>query len=286
VKVLIAGAGGQVGRALQATAPEWAEVTALERRELDITDTASVRRAIETTAPEVVINAAAYTAVDRAESDEEHAFRVNGAGVAALAQVCAERSARLVHLSTDYVFDGEQSRPYRIDDKPSPRSVYGRSKLAGEDAALGYQRNLVLRSAWIYGHDGRNFVTSMLRLLAERDEVRVVADQRGTPTHARSLAAAIWTLTRRDAHGLLHFTDAGEASWYDFAVAIQQEALTLGLIEREVPIRPIATAQYPTPAERPAYSVLDCSACWALLGKPARDWRVELRDMLAAEKHG
>lgn len=284
MKVLVTGAGGQVGRALLATAPPGMEMSGFTRAELDIADPAAARRAIERVTPAVVINAAAYTAVDRAESEEAQAFRVNATGAANLAEACAERGVRLVHLSTDFVFDGRHSRPYLPSDATAPQSVYGKSKLAGEMAALSNLRNLVVRTAWVYGNHGQNFVKTMLRLMREREELPVVADQIGTPTHTRSLAKAIWALVERDAQGLLHFTDAGTASWYDFAVAIHEEGVGLGLIERAIPILPIATEDYPTPAARPAYSVLDKADCWALLGRPARHWRVELRDMLAREK--
>lgn len=284
MKVLITGSGGQVGRTLLDTAPAGFEPTGFSRHRLDITDRASIERAVENEAPAVVINAAAYTAVDRAESDKEQAFAINGAAVAALADVCASHDVRLVHLSTDFVFDGRQSHPYRPQDGTSPQNIYGRSKLQGETAALADSGNLVVRTAWVYGNSGRNFVKSLLLLLSERDEVRIVADQVGTPTNARSLAGAIWALVRHDARGLFHFTDAGVASWFDFAVAIQEESLELGLLKREVPIIPISTADYPSPAKRPAYSVLDKSACWAAIGHPARHWRAELREMLTIEK--
>lgn len=284
MKALITGASGQLGRALLATAGSDVEAVGFGRAELDITDPASLRHGIEQFAPDVVINAAAYTAVDRAESEEARAFRVNAEAVAALAQICAERETRLIHLSTDFVFDGTRSRPYRPNDPTAPQSVYGESKLAGETAALSHPRNLVLRTAWLHGNHGQNFVKTMLRLMREKETLGVVADQIGTPTHARSLAQAIWSLVGHEAHGVLHFTDAGTASWYDFAVAIQEESVRIGLLEREIPILPIATADYPTPATRPAYSVLDKSDCWALIGHPARHWRAELRDMLAIEK--
>jgi dTDP-4-dehydrorhamnose reductase len=288
VKVLITGSGGQVGQALIATVPARIEAVVLPREDLDLTDRGSIARALDRSAASLVINAAAYTAVDRAETDEDLAFAVNGAGVAALAELCAERGIRLVHISTDFVFDGRQSQPYRVDNATGPQSVYGGSKLAGETAALMYADNLVVRTAWVYGNHGHNFAKTMLRLFGERDVVRVVADQVGTPTYARSLAEALWDLAARDARGLLQFTDAGVASWYDFAVAICEEARALGLLDREVAVYPIATADYPTPAARPAYSVLDKSETWALLGRPARHWRVELRDMLRTEKelHG
>ena len=284
MRALVTGAGGQLGQALLATVPAQTEASGFTRAKLDIGDPAALRREIERVAPDVVINAAAYTAVDRAESEEAQAFRVNATGVVNLAEACAERKVRLVHISTDFVFDGGHSRPYRPADETAPQSIYGKSKLAGETAALSAPGNLVVRTAWVYGNHGQNFVRTMLRLMRERKELRVVADQIGTPTHTRSLAWAIWSLIERDARGLLHFTDAGTASWYDFAVAIQEESVRLGLLAREIPIIPIATADYPTRATRPVYSVLDKSECWALLGAPARHWRAELRDMLTREK--
>jgi dTDP-4-dehydrorhamnose reductase len=186
------------------------------------------------------------------------------------------------------VFDGNRSRPYTPADEASPLSAYGRSKLGGEIAALAHARNLVIRTSWVYGNHGQNFVKTMLRLLSQKNELGVVSDQIGTPTHADSLARAIWVLSRKQAKGLLHFTDAGVASWYDFAVAVQEEGLKLGLLRREIPILPIGTADYPTPAKRPRYSVLDKTQCWEVLDGRSRHWRVELRSMLAAEKelHG
>lgn len=284
MRVLIAGAGGQVGQALVATAPDDVEVCALLRQHLDIADPASIKAAIARFAPTHVINAAAYTAVDHAEVDEEEVFRINARGVVHLARACAARGVRLVHYSTDFVFDGRQSQPYSIDAQPAPLNVYGRSKLAGEEAAVTDSENLVLRTAWVYAAGGQNFVRTMLALLRDRGEVRVVADQVGTPTHALSLARATWALIGQGARGLHHFTDAGLGSWYDFAVAIQEEALELGLLERASRIIPIATREYPVRALRPSYSVLNKSQTWALLGEPARHWRVELRDMLHALK--
>jgi dTDP-4-dehydrorhamnose reductase len=284
VKVLVTGSAGQLGQALAETVPPAAAIAAFSREQLDITDPSAVARAVEQAAPVAVINGAAYTAVDRAETEEAQAFAVNATGVAVLSEACIACGVPLVHLSTDFVFDGTGSRPYRPGDATAPQSTYGRSKLAGEAAALADPRNLVVRTAWVYGHHGANFASTMLRLMAERDQLGVVADQVGTPTHARSLARALWALIGQGAAGLHHFTDAGVASWYDFAVAIQEEALTLGLLERAIPIRPIATSDYPTPARRPAYSVLDKDECWAMIGGPARHWRVELRDMLAARR--
>jgi dTDP-4-dehydrorhamnose reductase len=284
VKVLVTGASGQVGRALAETVPPGWQVSTPGRAELDITDPAALRRSLEQASPDIVINAAAYTAVDRAERESEAAYRVNAMGVEQLVQACAARSLRLVHFSTDFVFDGALSRPYLPDDRPAPQSAYGKSKLAGERAAQTLAAALIVRTGWVYGAHGANFVKTMLRLMAEQEEVRVVADQVGTPTHAHSLAAASWSLIELGASGIHHFTDAGVASWYDFAVAIEEEALAIGLLQRRAKILPIATRDYPTPARRPSYSVLDKAGTWSLLGAPARHWRVELRAMLAELK--
>jgi dTDP-4-dehydrorhamnose reductase len=285
MKCLVTGGGGQLGRALAETRPEGIELSTLTRAQFDIADPAAMRRVMDEFSPDIVINTAAYTAVDRAESESEAAFRINAEAVGLLTQECASREARLVHFSTDFVFDGSLSRPYRTDDSTAPQGAYGASKLAGECAVLAnLPANLVVRTAWVYAAEGANFARTMLRLMAERDEVRVVSDQVGTPTHALSLARATWALIGCEANGLHQFTDAGIASWYDFATAIQEEAILLGLLDRKVPIVPITTAEYPTPARRPTYSVLDKSETWRLLGAPANHWRVELRHMLSLLK--
>ena len=285
MKVLVTGAAGQVGRALIATAPADAQIIPADRSTLDITDGAAVGRLIEEHRPTHVFNAAAYTAVDRAESDEEAALAINAKAVAHLARSAQDVGARFVHISTDFVFDGTSGRPYRPDSPTAPLGAYGRTKLAGERAAG--PDALVVRTAWVYAAGGANFVRTMLRLMTERDEVRVVADQVGTPTWATSLAQAIWTLATKGASGVYHYTDSGVASWYDFAVAIQEEAAEFGLLSSAARIVPIATADFPTPAQRPAFSVLDKSETYRVLGEPAAHWRVNLRHMLAdIEKHG
>jgi dTDP-4-dehydrorhamnose reductase len=289
MKALIVGAAGQLGRALVATAPAGIEAIALPRAALDIGDEASVKMAIETHRPALIVNAAAYTAVDRAEGDRETAYRVNRDGPALLARLAAGGGIRLVHVGTDFVFDGQASSPYAPDHPLAPLGVYGASKAAGEAAVRDALPDaLIVRTAWVYAADGANFLRTMLRLMRERPEVRVVADQIGTPTHATSLARAIWTLVARGAVGTHHFTDAGAASWYDFAVAIEEEALALGLLDHRVPVVPIRTADYPTPARRPAYSVLDKTATYAAIGAPAAHWREELRAALGElkEHHG
>lgn len=288
MKVLITGAAGQLGRALQASAPAHADVVALDRQALDIADEAAVVALFDETEPDLVINAAAYTAVDRAEGDSAEAYRINAQGPGALATAAAVQRARFIHVSTDFVFDGASGTPYAPDHPTAPLGVYGASKLAGEQAVLvAHPEALIVRTAWVYGVTGGNFVRTMLRLMAEREEVRVVADQIGTPTYATGLAQALWALDAAGATGVHHWTDSGAASWYDFAIAIQEEAFAIGLLARKVPVLPIATSDYPTPAARPSYSVLDKRSAAALVGGPAPHWRIHLRDMLGEIKaHG
>ena len=288
MKVLVTGAGGQLGRALQATAPAGGDLLALDHAALDIGDAAAVAARVRETTPDLVVNAAAYTAVDKAEGDAEAARRINAEAPGHLATAAAAIGARFIHISTDFVFDGASGTPYRPDHPTAPLGVYGATKLAGERAVqAAHSGGLIVRTAWVYGDTGHNFVRTMLRLMAERHEVRVVADQVGTPTYAVGLARALWALDAAGAIGIHHWTDSGAASWYDFAIAIQEEALVLGLLARAVPVIPIATSDYPTPARRPSYSVLDKSAAVALVGAPAPHWRVHLREMLGVIKtHG
>ena len=278
MRALITGSRGQLGHALQHCAPAGAVVIATDKDELDITDVAAVGRVVSQAKPDVVFNAAGYTAVDAAEHDAERARLLNATAVGHLAQATKRCGARLVQVSTDFVFDGRASRAYRPDDPPAPLSVYGQTKWEGE-AAAGAEA-LIVRTAWLYAAFGRNFVLTMLKLMAERREIRVVADQIGTPTAVFSLAAALWRLVDRGATGIHHYTDSGVASWYDFAVAIQEEALPLKLLDRAIPVIPIPTSEYPTPARRPAFSVLDKSRTWEVLGAPAPHWRMSLREVL------
>jgi dTDP-4-dehydrorhamnose reductase len=282
-RALITGAAGQVGLALQGKVPSGWTVIPCGMDELDVTRSDQVQAVLRRARPTVVIHTAAYTAVDAAESDAARAEAVNARGTAHVADAARDIGARLLHVSTDFVFDGAQGRPYAPDDPPHPLGVYGRTKLAAEREAIRAlgDRAVIVRTAWVYSRHGQNFVRTMLRLMQERDEVGVVADQVGTPTWADSLADALWAAAGRDAPGgVLHWTDAGVASWYDFAVAIQEEALAAGLLPRSVPIRPLRTGEYPAPAPRPPYSVLDKSATWALLGHTPPHWRVNLRRML------
>lgn len=279
MRVLVTGAAGQLGRALVASAPKGAEVIAAGRDILNLAE-GDVAARVRDIAPDLILNAAAYTAVDKAEEEPDLAQAVNGDAVAAM----TETGIRLVHFSTDYVLAGKSARPAPSDAPVGPLGVYGRTKLAGEQAALDAGA-LVLRTAWVYASGGRNFVHAMLGRMTQGTDLRVVADQVGTPTHAASLARAAWALADAGATGIHHFTDAGVASWYDFAVAISEEGRAAGLFEHDVAITPIRTEDYPTPAQRPAYSVLDCHATWAITGYP-RHWRDELRPMLGeVERH-
>ncbi|PXA83358.1 dTDP-4-dehydrorhamnose reductase [Nostoc sp. 3335mG] len=284
-KALIVGAYGQLGRSLQACAPAGAEIAAFDADTLDITDAAAVEACVAAVRPDIVLNAAAYTAVDKAESEEAAARAVNATAVGFLADAARRAGARFAHVSTDFVFDGLSGIPYAPDAIPSPLGAYGRTKLEGE--RLAGPDALIVRTAWVYAPTGGNFVRTMLRLMAERPELRVVADQIGTPTYAPGLAVALWALAGKGVSGIHHYTDSGAASWYDFAVAIQEEALAIGLLDRAVPVIPIATADFPTPACRPHFSVLDKSSTIAALGGPPPHWRTNLRLMLSDIKtHG
>jgi dTDP-4-dehydrorhamnose reductase len=278
---MVTGAGGQLARALIAFAPPGVRITALSSRDLDISDAAAVAVAVRREEPQLIFNAAAYTAVDLAESHADRAFAVNRDGPAALAAASREAGARLVHVSTDFVFDGLLGRPYLPDDEARPLGVYGASKRAGEVAvAATLPDALIVRTAWVYSPHGHNFVKTMLRIMATRGEARVVADQIGAPTSAANLADALWRLQAAGAVGIYHYTDAGVASWYDFAKAIAEEAQALKMLG-PVHVRPIGTADYPTPAPRPPFSVLDCQRTWDLVGVSPPQWRTALREVLA-----
>ncbi len=284
VKALITGAGGQVGRALLKSVPSYVEVSAVTREQLDIRDADAVRRMVEAVHPHILINAAAYTAVDKAESEPEVAAQINTTAPCHLAEAALRiPGCRVIHISTDYVFDGRSATPYKTGDAPNPLNVYGRTKLEGERgvlAALG-ARAVVLRTAWVYAAQGRNFLLTMLRLMRERGFVRVVADQHGSPTTAASIARAIWRIVDLPhVQGVLHWTNMGVASWYDFARAIAEDATAAGLLAQPIQVTPITTADYPTPARRPANSVLDTAESAEILGLTPAPWRAGLRATL------
>lgn len=284
-RILITGINGQLGQELQRTLVPVAEVTGAGRDTLDLADLALVRQFVGNLKPDVIVNAGAYTAVDKAESEPELATAINGTAPGILAKEAQRLGARLIHISTDYVFDGEKSRPYLETDPTNPLGAYGQSKLAGESAieAAGGDA-IILRTAWVYGVGGKsNFVKTMLRLGAEREELRVVSDQVGSPTWTGDLANAIAQIISQNSPeiaGIYHYTNSGVASWYDFAVAIFEEAKALGFPLKVQRVIPITTAQYPTPARRPAYSVLSCAKIAAVLGTHPPHWREGLRKML------
>lgn len=288
MKVLVTGAGGQVATALAKLKPASVELITLGHAELDITDREVVRRRMAVLNPDVIINAAAYTAVDKAEGERDLAERVNGEAPGHLAEAAYANGARLLHISTDFVFDGKAGSPYKPDAAPAPLGAYGASKLEGELRALDASRGqaLVLRTAWVYAAKGHNFVLTMLRLMAERGTVKVVQDQRGSPTWSDSVARALWAAADKPAfRGIHHWTDAGEASWYDFALAIAADGREAGLLKTPVEVLPITTAEYPTPAQRPGYSVLDRTSTETALKIAATPWRENLKKMLMELKH-
>lgn len=283
MRVLIVGASGQLGWELIRTAPPGVSIKAPNSSELDITSRIAVEKAVERISPQLIINAAAYTAVDQAEDDPDGAYALNADGPANLARVASE-GRRLIHVSTDYVFDGCKDSPYGPLDATRPLGVYGASKLEGERLALGIarQRALVVRTAWLYSTHGNNFVKTMLALMRKRDHLDVVADQRGSPTWAFDLAQAIWRMAfKPKMQGLHHWTNVGDASWYEFALGIRAHAIAEGLLSGNGPaIHPILTAQMPRKAKRPAQVVLDKTATWAELDEPAPHWREALARMM------
>jgi dTDP-4-dehydrorhamnose reductase len=272
VRILLVGANGQVGHELRRSLAPLGDVVATTRsgrldddtacETLDLASTDAIEPLVERVAPDLVVNAAAYTAVDRAESEPEPAMRVNAEAPTRLATVCARRGTPLVHYSTDYVFDGSATMPYAEDAPTAPLGVYGVSKLRGEEAVrVSGAPHLILRTAWVYGLHGHNFLRTMLRLGAERDTLRVVADQFGCPTPAWLIADVTAQLVRDGSgEGTLHLVAGGRTSWHGFAEAIFEEAVDRGLLPRAPAVEAIATSEYPTPARRPAYSVLDTTA--------------------------
>lgn len=285
MKVLLIGASGQVGHELRRSLAPLGELITTTRtgqlddgsvcEALDLAKTDSIEPFVERIEPDVVVNAAAYTAVDRAESEPELAMRINADAPARMASACARLGIRLVHYSTDYVFDGTARTPYREDAPTAPLGVYGESKLAGEEAirASGVD-HLILRTAWVYSLHGHNFLRTMLRLGAERDTLRVVSDQIGCPTPAWLIADVTARLLERDARtAVVHVVTRGQTSWHGFAEAIFEHAVLHGRLERAPGVEAISTADYPTPARRPAYSVLDTAALATQIGSAVPEWR-------------
>jgi len=285
MRILITGAEGQLGRSLRDTPPAGAEIIATDLHNLDLCDEVAVRGGLDHFKPSVIINAAAYTAVDRAETEAELAQRINADAVSVLADWCNTSGSRLIHISTDFIFGGEHNSPWRPDDKPAPQNVYGKTKLAGERAALGRVGSepdaRILRTSWVYSEHGNNFVKTMLRLGAERDSLSVVDDQTGSPTYARNLATTVWKLLQVWPESpILHYADAGEISWHGFAEEVFVAAAAAGLVETPPKLERSSTSEYGAPAPRPAYSVLDTSMTQTELGVTPPPWRDALCEML------
>ena len=284
MKVLLTGATGQLGQALMASRPAGIELIACSRAELDLAKPEACRAAVHLHRPDWVLNAGAYTAVDKAESEPELAQAVNAGAPAAFAEALATTGGCLLQLSTDFVFNGAQGSPYRCEQPVAPLGVYGATKAAGEVAALQLPAARVLRTSWVYGPVGQNFCLTMLRLHARKaavgEPLGVVADQVGCPTSTHTLAAACWRAigvgATADGPRILHWSDAGAASWYDFALAIGELGVAAGLLEQAAAVAPLITADYPTPAQRPSYSLLDCSGSRTALGLEPVHWRVAL----------
>lgn len=290
-RILLTAVNGQLGQELQRTLASLGEVIGVERKTMDLAQPAMIRQVIGEVKPDLIVNAAAYTAVDKAESEPDLAKSINAIAPTLMAEEAQRIGATLIHVSTDYVFDGQKNTPYTEQDATNPLSVYGQSKLAGEEGIRQTgTEHIILRTAWVYGTYGKsNFVKTMLRLGRDRDEVRVVADQVGTPTWARDIAQAMATLAAQTASeqsqkssptSTYHFTNSGVTSWYDFAIAIFEEAKQLGFPLKVQRIVPITTPEYPTPAKRPAYSVLSCGKISEVLGTHPPYWRQGLRQML------
>lgn len=282
--LLLVGAAGQLGQTLlQTLDAERYDIRTLTRQDVDIADEAALGQALNAIHPAVIINAAAYTAVDKAESDDLTARAANATGPKFLARWAAANNAWLLQISTDFVFNGHQHRPYTPDDQTDPPGIYGRTKLEGE-LHVGYlapKNSLILRTSWVYSEFGHNFVKTMLNLMQTKEQLGVVADQIGTPSSTWEIARCINQALEVRPTGILHWSDAGVASWYDFAIAIQEEARQAGLLSQEIPVNAIATRDYPTPAKRPPYSVLDKSDTIALLGCQPIHWRRALRQVIS-----
>ncbi|RYC47835.1 dTDP-4-dehydrorhamnose reductase [Pectobacterium zantedeschiae] len=273
MKILLTGANGQLGRCFQDRLPEDWQVYATDAAELDITNSDQVNAVVARYQPDAIVNAAAYTAVDKAESEPELAEHINAIGPANLATVAAKYKIRLIHVSTDYVFDGNATTPYSENAETNPLSVYGATKLAGEHAVTAALPDaIIVRTAWVFSEYGNNFVKTMLRLAKERDALSIVADQKGCPTYAGDLAQAIISLIEKNAEcGIYHYCGDKEVSWYEFAKIIFGMAKQQGIIDKLPQLTAITTEQYPTPAHRPQYSSLSCEKIARLTIKPS-DW--------------
>jgi len=282
IKVLLTGANGQLGYELQRSKPAHIQLQSTDSAELDITNAEAVDQYCKQHQINLIINAAAYTAVDKAETESDLAYLVNQQGAMNLAATAKSINAKLVHVSTDFVVTGQQSTPYLPDAPTEAHSVYGKSKADGEQAIIETlpDNHIIIRTSWLYSAHGNNFVKTMLRLMKDKPKLGIVADQIGSPTWANTLADCIWLLIEKNATGIYHCSDNGVASWYDFAIAIQKLALEKQLLSNAIPIDAIRTEDYPTPASRPSYSVLDKTTAEQCIEKKFPHWQTSLSNML------
>lgn len=285
--IVVTGASGQLGQTISrlwsdSPLPQY-QLKALDRIELDLSQADKAIAVLTELQPSVIVNAAAYTQVDKAESDSVAAQLINADAAGRIAAWAVENAAKLIHISTDFVFDGTSKTPYDPDQQTNPLGVYGASKLAGEQQiqAIAKQHSAIIRTSWLYSETGNNFVKTMLHLMGEKEQLSVVDDQIGSPTSTHGLAALIFAMIlNRNAEGIYHWTDGGSISWFEFALEIQRQAVQEGLLSKAIPISPIPTSGYPTPAQRPAYSVLDRSRALADFDCPGADWQAQLNLVL------
>ncbi|PAJ74745.1 dTDP-4-dehydrorhamnose reductase [Pseudoalteromonas sp. NBT06-2] len=285
MKVLIIGKSGQLASELIDTKPNDIETLALGREDIEIGLIDSIFEQVTKFNPTVILNASAYTAVDKAEADIDAAYAINSVGVANIAKVCKANNIRFIHISTDFIFDGEKNSAYKTSDRTNPINVYGASKLAGEKAILEnhLDNSAIVRTSWLYSSYGNNFVKTMLKLMKEKDSLSVVADQIGCPTYAKELAYFIWKLTTQQTINFLYnWSDLGVASWYDFAIAIQEIAIECAVLNKKIPIKAISSQEYLTPAKRPQFSLLDSTKSHQIYS--ANHWREQLKVMISNQK--
>ena len=290
MKVVVFGVTGQVAHSLKINQPSGPFVTYLDRHDCDLSTGGNVTRVLDEHRPDFVVNAAAYTAVDKAEQEIDIAKAVNGDAPREIAAWVSANNARLIHISTDFVFDGSKQTPYLTSDPVSPLGVYGDTKLLGEQRVVANapDHSMIIRTAWVYSEFGNNFVKTMLRLMSEREEIGVVDDQRGSPTSAGSIARIIWLIIESGAFtpGIYHWTDSGEMTWWEFALAINELGRESGLLGSQTRINAITTADYPTPARRPAFSVLDTSDLEVLTNTSQEAWKPNLRKVIESLSAG
>ena len=285
MKIIVIGKSGQLAWELNLLSSSSHEIVCLGRNDIELTDSTSIYDTLKKYGATGVINASAYTAVDQAESDVENAYALNAKAAGNLAHACKVLAIPFIHISTDFVFQGDKGSPYLPDDDINPLGVYGASKADGEQliTTVYPEQSAIIRTSWVYSTHGNNFVKTMLNLMDSKPELGIISDQIGSPTYAKGLATACVLSLTNNLTGIHHYTDTGVASWFDFAVAIQSIGLELGLLDNKIQIKPISTSQYPTPAKRPHYSVLDKSSLVnALPDLSCTHWQIQLHEMMTA----